>query len=101
MRILVTNDDGIHAPGLAVAEALAAAFGDDVWVVAPADEQSGAGHLGDIAPARSHQPGGDGGAGRAVRVTHGLAVDPRSPLAPIPVRAIRARRRVGRLGRRG
>jgi 5'-nucleotidase len=44
MRILVTNDDGIHAPGLAVAEALAARFSDDVWVVAPADEQSGAGH---------------------------------------------------------
>ena len=44
MRILVTNDDGIHAPGLAVAEALAATFSDDVWVVAPADEQSGAGH---------------------------------------------------------
>jgi 5'-nucleotidase len=44
MRILVTNDDGIHAPGLAVAEALARTFSDDVWVVAPADEQSGAGH---------------------------------------------------------
>ncbi len=44
MRILVTNDDGIHAPGLAVAEAIARRFSDDVWVVAPADEQSGAGH---------------------------------------------------------
>ncbi len=44
MRILVTNDDGYHAPGLKVAEAIAAAFSDDVWVVAPADEQSGAGH---------------------------------------------------------
>ncbi len=44
MRILVTNDDGINAPGLAVAEALAGTFSDDVWVVAPADEQSGAGH---------------------------------------------------------
>jgi 5'-nucleotidase len=44
MRILVTNDDGYHAPGLKEAEEIAAAFSDDVWVVAPAEEQSGAGH---------------------------------------------------------
>lgn len=44
MRILVTNDDGYHAPGLAVLEEIAAHFSDDVWVVAPAEEQSGAGH---------------------------------------------------------
>ncbi len=44
MRILLTNDDGYHAPGLAVLEAIAARFSDEVWVVAPADEQSGAGH---------------------------------------------------------
>jgi 5'-nucleotidase len=44
MRILVTNDDGIHAPGLAVAEAIARALTDDVWVVAPETEQSGASH---------------------------------------------------------
>jgi len=44
MRILVTNDDGYHAPGLAVAERIAESFSDDVWVVAPAEEQSGAGH---------------------------------------------------------
>ena len=44
MRILVTNDDGIHAPGLKVAEAIAARFTDDVWVVAPTEEKSGAGH---------------------------------------------------------
>ncbi|WP_315760899.1 5'/3'-nucleotidase SurE [Sphingomonas sp. Y38-1Y] len=44
MRILVTNDDGYHAPGLKVLEDIAAQFSDDVWVVAPADEQSGAGH---------------------------------------------------------
>jgi len=44
MRILLTNDDGIHAPGLAVLEALAAQLSDDVWVCAPAEEQSGAGH---------------------------------------------------------
>jgi 5'-nucleotidase len=43
-RILVTNDDGIHAPGLAVAEAIARTLSDDVWVVAPETEQSGASH---------------------------------------------------------
>ncbi|HEY1631265.1 MAG TPA: 5'/3'-nucleotidase SurE [Rhizomicrobium sp.] len=43
-RILVTNDDGIHAPGLAVAEGIARALSDDVWVVAPETEQSGASH---------------------------------------------------------
>jgi len=44
MRILLTNDDGIHAPGLAVLESIAARLSDDVWMVAPAEEQSGAGH---------------------------------------------------------
>ncbi|RIX31500.1 5'/3'-nucleotidase SurE [Sphingomonas edaphi] len=44
MRILVTNDDGIHAPGFAVLEAIAARLSDDIWAVAPAEEQSGAGH---------------------------------------------------------
>jgi 5'-nucleotidase len=44
MRILVTNDDGIHARGLKVAEAIARTLSDDVWVVAPMEEQSGAGH---------------------------------------------------------
>ncbi len=44
MRILVTNDDGINAPGLVVLEEIAAQFSDDVWVCAPAEEQSGAGH---------------------------------------------------------
>lgn len=43
MRILVSNDDGVAAPGLA---ALAGAVRDlgTVTVVAPADAQSGAGH---------------------------------------------------------
>src|SRR3546814_11909938 len=45
MRILLTNDDGYHAPGLKVLEEIAARFSDDVWVVAPTEEQSGAGHL--------------------------------------------------------
>jgi 5'/3'-nucleotidase SurE len=44
LRILVTNDDGIRAPGLQVTEAIARALSDDVWVVAPENEQSGASH---------------------------------------------------------
>jgi 5'-nucleotidase len=44
MRILLTNDDGIHAPGLQVLEAIARKFSDDIWIVAPMEEQSGAGH---------------------------------------------------------
>ncbi len=44
MRILLTNDDGIHAPGFAALERIAARLSDDLWAVAPAEEQSGAGH---------------------------------------------------------
>jgi 5'-nucleotidase len=44
MRILVTNDDGIHAEGLAVLEDIAAQLSDDVWVVAPETDQSGVAH---------------------------------------------------------
>ncbi len=44
MRILVTNDDGIHGPGLQVLENIARTLSDDVWVVAPDVERSGAGH---------------------------------------------------------
>ena len=44
MRILLTNDDGYYAPGLNVLETIARTLSDDVWVVAPAEEQSGAGH---------------------------------------------------------
>jgi 5'-nucleotidase len=43
-RILISNDDGIHAPGLEIAERIAALLSDDVWVVAPETEQSGASH---------------------------------------------------------
>jgi 5'-nucleotidase len=42
-RILLTNDDGVEAPGLAVAERIAAAVAEDVWVVAPMADQSGVG----------------------------------------------------------
>ena len=44
MRILITNDDGIDATGLAVLERVAATLSEDLWVVAPSEEQSGAGH---------------------------------------------------------
>ena len=44
MRILITNDDGIHAPGLSVLQKIAAEISDDVWTVAPETEQSGASH---------------------------------------------------------
>ncbi len=44
MRILLTNDDGIHAPGLEVLEAIARQFSDDIWICAPDEEQSGMGH---------------------------------------------------------
>lgn len=41
MRILLTNDDGVFAPGLAVLEEIARSVTDDVWIVAPHEEQSG------------------------------------------------------------
>ena len=44
MRILITNDDGIHAEGLAVLERIARAISDDIWVVAPETDQSGLAH---------------------------------------------------------
>ncbi|MGV8996058.1 MAG: 5'/3'-nucleotidase SurE [Parvibaculaceae bacterium] len=44
LRILVSNDDGIHAPGLAALVRIARKLSNDVWVVAPEEEQSGAGH---------------------------------------------------------
>ena len=44
MRILITNDDGIHAPGLAVLERIAKTLSDDVFVIAPETDQSGVAH---------------------------------------------------------
>lgn len=43
-RILISNDDGINAPGIKVLERVARTLCDDVWVVAPETEQSAAGH---------------------------------------------------------
>jgi 5'-nucleotidase len=61
MRILVTNDDGISAPGLAIAEAIArdlAGEGGEVWTIAPVFEQSGVSHaISYIRPMRIEQLG--------------------------------------------
>ncbi len=43
-RLLLTNDDGIEAPGLAVLERIARALAGEVWVVAPEHDQSGVSH---------------------------------------------------------
>jgi 5'-nucleotidase len=43
-RILITNDDGIHAPGLRTLERIARSLSKDVWVVAPETEQSATSH---------------------------------------------------------
>jgi 5'-nucleotidase len=44
MRILLTNDDGVHARGLEVLEEIARTLSDDIWVVAPETDQSGVSH---------------------------------------------------------
>ena len=55
-RILLTNDDGIDAPGLKVLERIAGHLSDDLWVVAPRVEHSGAGHSLTLhAPLRVHR----------------------------------------------
>ncbi len=43
-RILITNDDGFDAPGLEVLEAVARELANEVWVVAPEQDQSGISH---------------------------------------------------------
>lgn len=43
MRILLTNDDGVHARGLEVLERIARTLSDDITIVAPLEEQSGKG----------------------------------------------------------
>ncbi len=55
-RILVTNDDGINAPGLKVLEKLARQLSKDVWVVAPETQQSATSHSLTIqSPLRMHR----------------------------------------------
>ncbi len=43
-RILIVNDDGIDAPGIVLLEKIVRGISDDIWVVAPDEEKSGAGH---------------------------------------------------------
>jgi len=43
-RVILTNDDGIDAPGMAVLEEIAAQVAKEVWVVAPEHDQSGQSH---------------------------------------------------------
>lgn len=55
-RILVSNDDGISAKGIGILEKIARKLSDDVWVVAPSEEKSGAGHSLTLSmPVRLHQ----------------------------------------------
>lgn len=44
MRILCSNDDGIHAPGIHILETIAKSISEDVWLVAPEMDQSGVSH---------------------------------------------------------
>ena len=44
MRILITNDDGIHSPGLDICVDIARVLSDDIWIVAPETDQSGVSH---------------------------------------------------------
>lgn len=43
-RVLIVNDDGMHAPGITLLEKVIREHCDDVWVVAPDEEKSGASH---------------------------------------------------------
>ncbi|RDU96688.1 5'/3'-nucleotidase SurE [Trinickia dinghuensis] len=57
-RILLTNDDGYDAPGLAVLEKVAATLAREIWIVAPAEDQSGTSHSISLhQPLRVHRKG--------------------------------------------
>ena len=43
-RALLTNDDGIDAPGLAILEEIACTIAEEVWIVAPEHDRSGTSH---------------------------------------------------------
>lgn len=43
-RVLIVNDDGIHAPGIELLEKVVSAQCSDVWIIAPDEEKSGASH---------------------------------------------------------
>ncbi len=83
-RILLVNDDGIDAPGLVLLEKIVRGISDDIWVVAPDEEKSGAGHsLSTYHPmrvqaARRAALRGKGHADR-LRAARRLRTDPGSP----------------------
>jgi 5'-nucleotidase len=57
-RVLLTNDDGIAAPGLALLERIAAELAEEVWVVAPEHDQSGTGQgISVHSPLRAYEQG--------------------------------------------
>ena len=60
MRILITNDDGVDAPGIAVMQEIARALSDDIWVVAPDGNQSGASHRFTFGRELEIEPRGEG-----------------------------------------
>lgn len=85
MRILITNDDGVDAPGIAIMADIAAALSDDVWIVAPDGNQSGAGHrftlgrelaLKELGPRRFTVVGGSPADCVVAGMTHVLAGHP-------------------------
>lgn len=59
MHILLTNDDGIDAPGLKVIERIANSFAKKVTIIAPAQEQSGVGHAITYKRALSYEQRGE------------------------------------------
>src|SRR4030088_1756660 len=59
MRILVTNDDGIHSDGLDACVEIARALSDDVWIVAPEYDQSGVSHSLSLNDPLRLRPGGE------------------------------------------
>ena len=59
MRLLITNDDGIHSPGLAALAKAATEFGE-VRVVAPDVERSSTGHAITASHPLSYRPHASG-----------------------------------------
>jgi 5'-nucleotidase len=60
LRILITNDDGVDAPGIKVMEEIARQLSDDVWIVAPDGNQSGAAHRFTFGRELGLEPRGEG-----------------------------------------
>lgn len=56
MRVLISNDDGVYAPGIAVLEKITASITSDIWVIAPENNQSAVAHSLSIkSPIKIHQ----------------------------------------------